>query len=404
VERRVQEQRHRGIRERIQAGGFPELEDPEVSVVIPCYNQGRFLADALVSVFEQSFDSFEIIVVDDGSTDPDTVRILDALDFPRVRQLRQANRGLPGARNAGMEVARGRYLVPLDADDQLKPLFVETLLEAIQREPRAAYAHCWGELFGNIDGLFATRPFNPYWLTMVDSVIGCVLMRKEAWYEVGGYDETMVGEPEDWEMWIRLMQAGWGQVQVFEPLFRYRLHGVTLGVQGEVRFERGRRSVADRHRELYSSEGLRDLKQQWSPLMTVIGEANPLPDEAERISDPSGLATTWGKYVVDLRGADDVSAPTLHGLVDRLEADPAAASARTTGEPPVVVSRRWNLHDPDADPWKDLLVDDPATGVGAPPLSPRAGWTIPKKLRQIYPAVQRQRPEEAGRVPDLSRW
>lgn len=405
AERRAREERHRAIREQIEAGRFPELDDPEVSVVIPCYDQGRFLDDALVSVFEQSFDSFEIIVVDDGSTDPETKEVLDGLDYPRVRLIRQTNRGLPSARNAGMAAARGRYLVPLDADDELKPRFLEKLHRALEDEPRAAYAHCWAELFGTVDALFATRPFNPYWLTMVDSVIGGVLMRKEAWDEVGGYDETLVGEPEDWEMWIRLMQAGWGQVQVFEPLFRYRKHGVTLGVEGEVRFERGRRALVDRHPELYAPDALRELKREWYPLLTVIGPSNPLPGEAELIGSADGLDVTWGKYVVDLRSVDDAPGSTLRRLVEELEADPDAASAATTGEPPLVVVRRWNLHDPGADSWKELVVDDPAIGPDSPlTLRPRPGWAIPETMASAASSIQRQRPEEEGRLPDLSRW
>jgi len=404
AERRTRDQRRRRVIEEILAGRFPELDEPAVSVVIPCHNQGQFLDDALVSVFEQSYDSFEIIVVDDGSTDTDTTRVLGELAYPRLRLIRQENRGLPAARNAGMAVARGRYLVPLDADDELKPLFLERLVGSLESNPRAAYAHCWAELFGTVDALFATRPFNPYWLTMVDSVIGCVVLREEAWAEVGGYDETMVGEPEDWELWIRLMRSGWDQIQVFEPLFRYRKHGVTLGVEGEVRFERGRRALVQRHPDLYSPQGLDSLKRHWYPLVTIIGKDSPLSEEAELINDPDGLDDTWGKYVVDLRSADGVSAATLWRLVEELEADHEAASARTTGDPPVVVVRRWNLHDPEADPWRELVIEDPASGGGRPPERARPGWSISEELKKTYPSIQRQPPEEAGRLPDLSRW
>jgi len=162
--------------------------------------------------------------------------------------------------------------------------------------------------------------------------------------------------------------------------------------------------LLDRHPELYSPGGLEDLKQQWYPLITVIGEDNPLPNEGELIGDPEGLGETWGKYVVDLRSARGVSAATLWLLAEELEADTEAASARTTGDPPLVMVRRWSLHDPDADPWKELTIDDPTSGAGAPPSWARPGWAIPEALRDSFHAVQRQRPEEAGRIPDLTRW
>ena len=203
AERRAGQQRRRAVEGRITAGAFPELVDPEVTIVIPCFNQGAFIDDALMSVFEQTFTSFEIIVVDDGSTDPDTIAHLDRLDWPRTRLVRQENQGLPGARNAGMRLAEGRFLVPLDADDEIAPEFLEVLRSAVEERPDAAYAHCWSELYGDEEATWVARPFNPYLLALSNSVVGCVLMRTEAWKQVGGYDETMIHGNEDWDMWLR---------------------------------------------------------------------------------------------------------------------------------------------------------------------------------------------------------
>ncbi|MDP9023296.1 MAG: glycosyltransferase, partial [Actinomycetota bacterium] len=222
--RRGEDTRRQRLRSAVQAGAFPELDAPEVSVVIPCFNQGHFLDDAIRSVFEQTFTSFEVIVVDDGSTDPDTHRLIDALDWPRLRVIRQDNHGLPAARNAGMASARARLVVPLDADDQITPGFVETLRDALLAEPQAAYAHCWARLFGDLDAVYASRPFNPYQQLLSNGVVGCVLLRRAAWEAVGAYAQDMREGNEDWDLWLRLLSAGWDQVQVREPLFRYRKH------------------------------------------------------------------------------------------------------------------------------------------------------------------------------------
>ena len=161
--------------------------------------------------------------------------------------LRQENRGLSGARNAGMQLAQGRFLVPLDADDEIAPEFLEVLHSALEGRPDAAYAHCWSELYGDEEATWVARPFNPYQLALSNSVVGCVLLRAEAWKQVGGYDETMRNGNEDWDFWLRLLEVGWNQVQVRRPLFRYRRHGVSMSVTTEARFEAAREEIARRH-------------------------------------------------------------------------------------------------------------------------------------------------------------
>lgn len=399
--RRTVEDRYEEIRSR--RSEFPELQEPEVSVVIPCHNQGEFLPDAILSVFDQTFRSFEIVIIDDGSTDPATLDVLQTIQLPRTRIIRQENRGLPGARNAGMEVARGKYLVPLDADDELRPTFMERLHAAIECRPDAAYAHCWAELFGNTSLLYATRPWNPFWLTRANSVIGCVMMRREAWQAVGGYDETMVGFPEDWELWIRFYEEGWDQVLVPEPLFRYRRHGVTLRVLGEINYERGVEAIEQRHPALFSPQSLGKLRSEWYPLFTFVGDRNPLPKVAELVPAIEGLDNTWGKYVVDLRRTPEVRPDTLLFMAKILEQNEELAEVRTSSATPLVVLRRWNLHDPDAAPTGELVIDDPTPGSSDIHRGsmPRHGWVVPDQLRNAEIPFHRERPEEAWPVEEV---
>ena len=96
---------------------------PAVSVVIPCYNQGQYLAEAVASVNAQTFTDWEIVVVDDGSTDPTTQRLLTAFTHPRARLVRSANGGLAAARNLGISHAAGRFILPLDCDDRIAPTY-----------------------------------------------------------------------------------------------------------------------------------------------------------------------------------------------------------------------------------------------------------------------------------------
>ncbi|MBV8791726.1 MAG: glycosyltransferase family 2 protein, partial [Pseudolabrys sp.] len=110
------------------------MDAPSASVVIPCYNGGRFIPAALASLAAQTFRDFEIIVVDDGSTDPETKTVLDGLG-PEVRVIRQENRGLPGARNTGIRAARAAIVLPFDCDDILTPTLLQECVPVLRAAP-----------------------------------------------------------------------------------------------------------------------------------------------------------------------------------------------------------------------------------------------------------------------------
>lgn len=394
--RRREEQRRAEIRDRITRGEFTDVEGPRVSIVIPCYNQGQFVEAALVSVFEQEFESWEVVIVDDGSTDPETVAVLAGLDLPRVRIIRQGNAGLPAARNAGIRASRGEYIVPLDADDELLPDYLSRMVETLDAAPDAAFAHCWAELFGDVNWVWATRPYNPYTELLSNSVLQTAMMRRAAWDEVGGYDETMTVGNEDWDMWLRYQVAGWGNRQIREPLYRYRKQGISMSVANEAAFEEGRRRIVDRHPTLYDPGAMRATKAEHYPLLTVIPEPGANLEglkraEVQIVHDPtnqeSALAAATGKYVVFWSGG---ALDALWQLVDQLEREPSRGAL---SDDRATVYRRWELIDPDT--GLDL------GAVPAPERLPEDEWTVPAEMSvgdRILPVV-RQRPEEEGRLP-----
>jgi glycosyltransferase involved in cell wall biosynthesis len=98
---------------------------PKISVIIPCFNQGPYLDEAVDSVLAQTFQDFEILVVDDGSTDAETIKILRDFARPKTRIIRTENQGLSAARNNGIREAMGEYILPLDADDKIGPGYLE---------------------------------------------------------------------------------------------------------------------------------------------------------------------------------------------------------------------------------------------------------------------------------------
>lgn len=388
-ERRQRTERHRALRRR--APLLAAQPEPRVTVVIPCFDSGAWVEDAVASVFAQTFDSWDIVLVDDGSTDRESIRLLDEMaSWPRVHLVRQPNAGLPAARNAGIATARGEFVVPLDADDELEPGYLETMLGALLAAPDAAFAHCWARLFGAVDAVWVPRPDNPYWQRLGNGIVGCVLLRRRAWESVGGYDATMRRGHEDWELWLRLEAAGWGRVRVDRPLFRYRKRAGSMSVLSEAGFESGLAEIRERHPELYTPAALGALKREWYPLLSVVTDRADAqyPDDVVPVGSPDAA---HGKYVVDLRESDaDVA--VLLAATQRLEAEPGAAGAAVAN---AVVWRRWALLDPASGLFG--VLDGPPDLT--PPLIPDPAWMVDGSAVPPGTRVLRQRPEEAGSLP-----
>ncbi|MFL5832272.1 MAG: glycosyltransferase [Solirubrobacteraceae bacterium] len=202
------------------------MSTPRVSVVIPCFNYGRYLAEAVQSVLAQSISELELIIVDDGSTD-DSAAVAQALiersPPAAIQLLRQPNSGSPGhTRNAGITHAKAPYVVCLDADDKLDPSYLAACAGALDAHPEAAIAYGDMQMFG--DALNLIRP--PEWDTrreLDSNILGTAAMfRRQAWEQVGGYD-TEIGY-EDWDFWIGCVEAGWVGVKAPGALWHYRVH------------------------------------------------------------------------------------------------------------------------------------------------------------------------------------
>ena len=193
----------------------------KVSVVIPCYNGGAFLPGALESLAAQTLRDFEVIVVDDGSDDAGTLLVLEGLG-DGIRLVRQENRGLAAARNAGMAAAEAGLLLPLDCDDRLEPTFLEKTVAALEAAPEAAFAFTHLRLGGDRTGVLV-KDYNPLTQLFLNQLPYCLLLRRGAWQDAGGYAEDMRQGYEDWEFNIRLAARGATGVVVPEPLFVYRV-------------------------------------------------------------------------------------------------------------------------------------------------------------------------------------
>lgn len=230
-------------------------DNDEVTVVISCFNYGRFLGDAIASVINQHGGPGRVIVVDDGSTDPETVRILDELEHdPGIRLIRQANAGASAARNRGLQEVQTPLTMVLDADDVLAPDAMVRLRSALANDPAAGYAYGHIEFFGNWTGVMRMPPFDPWRLMFRHTVGPTALMRTEMVREIGGYDVAFP-HYEDWEIWVHALAAGWHGVQVDFSALLQRKHGPSKYETDRADYRASFDRLRRKHRTLYGNLG-----------------------------------------------------------------------------------------------------------------------------------------------------
>jgi glycosyltransferase involved in cell wall biosynthesis len=188
---------------------------PRVSVIVPVYNGAATIERALKSVFEQTFDDFEIVVVDDGSTD-DTLSVL-ARFADRIRIVRQPNRGLPGARNAGVATSRGDLLALIDHDDEWLPQKLELTVSALLDNPTVALVYSDMIVVNEAGEESRRSPIKPdtahaptmdEMLTRIWPITpSTVVMRRAAFDRAGGFCESLISA-EDIHFWLLMREQG----------------------------------------------------------------------------------------------------------------------------------------------------------------------------------------------------
>ena len=198
-----------------------------VSIIVPCYNHAHFLDEALQSVLNQTYLNWECIIVNDGSPD-NTEQVAQkwCKKDNRFSYIEKKNGGLSSARNAGIKISHGEFILPLDADDILHELFLSKLVPVLEKNKSLAIVSCYSKFFffkkENI--VHELKPVGTTYHAILfeNSLIATSLYRKKCWEEVSGYDENMKNGFEDWEFWIAITKSGWNYEIVEEFLFFYR--------------------------------------------------------------------------------------------------------------------------------------------------------------------------------------
>ena len=258
-----------------------------VSVIMPCYNDGQYIEEALYSLRAQTYLNWELIVIDDGSDEPETLRVLEQLEeMPYVRLLRTNHVRPAGARNAGIQAARGTYILPLDADDTIEPTYMEKAVKILNENPHVGVVYCKADLFGEQSGPWGLPDYSLRAMLQDNIVFVTSMFRREDWERVGGFNTTMHAGMEDYDFWLSILELDREVVQIPEVLFHYRIKpkSRTTGFQNSVEqikdtyhtLYRNHTALYEKHRELY------DLTMR-DTMIDLIQQRRVLEEEVARL-------------------------------------------------------------------------------------------------------------------------
>lgn len=265
-----------------------------ITVVITCFNYGQYLNEAVGSLTAQEGGSPQVIVVDDGSTDPETHRALRDLDGdPSVSVVRQENGGVARARNNGFARATTPFVMALDADDMLAPGALLALRSALDEHPEAMYAYGQIKYFGGWAGEMRFPPFDPWRLAFRHIVGPTALMRSGLIEATGGYDPDF-RYYEDWEIWVHALAHGMYGYKIERPVHLYRKHGASRVSSFRTNFRQANAQLRRKHAQLYADLGALRRASAIGPRERLIyrwlwGE-RPWPAWAE----DNAYALVWG--------------------------------------------------------------------------------------------------------------
>jgi len=212
-----------------------EHKGPKVTVTIPCKDYGRYVKQAIESVFAQTFEDWELFIVDDGSSDDSVAVIREAIaDEPRARYLRHENAmGVAHARNRGISEGRGMYVSCLDADDIMEPEFLAKMVAAMDEDPKLGLAYSGLRLMDEnasaADNVHAfPGQYDPERGMKGNQIPTLNMFRRATWKRLGGYRQRFAPHGaglEDGDFWSRILACGGGARRVTdEGLFLYRIH------------------------------------------------------------------------------------------------------------------------------------------------------------------------------------
>jgi GT2 family glycosyltransferase len=307
---------------REESRAAPVISAPAVSVVVPCYNLGRYLHEAVESVLAQKLDGFEILVVDDGSTDEYTQLLLDHFDRPGTKIIRQSNQGVAAARNNGIRASAGRYICCLDPDDRLRPGFLAKAIAVLDRHDDVGLVSGSIAEFDEREQIFRRKACALRDLLTENPIVEPAVFRRQAWEKVGGYHSGFSASGiEDWDLWLSILEAGYRAEVLPDIVWDYRIHAdqMSTGMNRPETWGKILRELASRHSASYH-EHMHDvvggMALQFAESRAWAAECRWAAVWWER---QSGIWQRQAEALEDVAGGDDQKGKSRRAPIEGLQ-------------------------------------------------------------------------------------
>ncbi len=198
------------------------MQTPLVSVIIPCYNHGKYINEAVQSVLNQPYENFEIVIVNDGSKD-DSKEIISKIIHQKVRAIHINNNGLANARNIAIENSKGKYLLPLDADDKIAAGYITKAVNIFETKKDVGIVYGKAHLFGERNEEWILEKYELKSMLIANKIYASAMFKKEDYDLTGGYDKTFCYGWEDWDFWLSIISLKREVYFIDELVFYYRI-------------------------------------------------------------------------------------------------------------------------------------------------------------------------------------
>lgn len=225
-----------------------------VSVIMPCYNDGKYIVEAIESIKKQTYKNWELIIIDDGSDDVETVNIINSIKNDKITVLHTNHLRPAGARNFGIEHAKGKYILPVDSDDIIDPTYMGKAVDIIESDKHIGVVYCYADLFGEKNGRWNLPDYSFEHMLLDNVVFVTALFYKEDWEKVGGFNTKMEAGMEDYDFWLSILALNKKIYQIPEVLFHYRIKTVsrTTGFQSDyIQMQKTYRQIYENHKDFY---------------------------------------------------------------------------------------------------------------------------------------------------------
>lgn len=201
------------------------MNNIDLSIIIPCYNHGDYLQETVDSIFTNmgSFN-YEVIIINDGSTDVNTINVINSFNTNNIKVINQSNQGLAKARNNGIKTAKGTYILPLDSDNNVTQGYLQKALEILKDNSEIDIVYGNAKYIGEKQGVWVNHTLDKRKMLIANHIDACAVFKKEIWENVSGYSEDMPYMGcEDWNFWQKCIYKKYNFFYLNEICFEYRV-------------------------------------------------------------------------------------------------------------------------------------------------------------------------------------